>query len=135
MAANQKSASSDSADPQVINNYLQSKTRIKSLLNATAISQNIALLVSVLKDGEKQSFYLALVIMLFISLAIQVSLSLAIVWYQTVGVKELNSQHKEHYLKMHAVMMMVTTVSLILNIGVNTVFSARSPHSTGKPEL
>ena len=98
---------------------------IKSVLNATALSQNLALLIAVLKDGESQLFYKPLLFLLAIAIIIQATVAVGIIWYSTIPTHQLCKEACDQLQKFNRILMMFTTVSLMLNISVNVVFSAR----------
>jgi uncharacterized membrane protein len=105
--------------------YVQSTQRIKTVLNATALSQNLALLITVLKDGETQLFYKPLLILLALAIIIQVIVAIVIIWYSTIPSHNICESTCIQLQKFNRILMMISTVSMMLNISVNIIFSAR----------
>lgn len=106
--------------------YAHSTRWIKSVLNATAFSQNLSLLITVIKDGNDHMFYYPLLIMLSVALTLQVGVALTIVWYSFQPLHKLApAEASDHLKRFNRILMMLTTVSLMLNIAVNVIFSAR----------
>ena len=99
---------------------------IKSILNVTAFSQNLSLLVTVIKDGaDGHMFYYTLLIMLSIALVLQTTVALVIVWTSLKPSDE--ADHDEEYtMWFNRLLLTMTTLSLTLNIAVNLFFSARA---------
>ncbi|XP_062513283.1 uncharacterized protein LOC134189068 [Corticium candelabrum] len=112
-----------------IQKYASSTRFIKSILNLTAFSQNLALLASLLKEDESRLFHIPLLILLSIALALQVIVALFMVSYATYPAHDMSPQAHKELRKFNRILMMFSTVSLMLNISVNVVFSARSPKS------
>jgi hypothetical protein len=105
--------------------YKQGTEWIKSILNVTAFSQNISLLVTVIKDGDSHMFYYTLITMLSLALVLQTAVALVIVWtsLKPAGEPELD---EEYVMWFNRVLLLMTALSLMLNIAVNLFFSART---------
>ncbi|XP_062513217.1 ninjurin-1-like isoform X2 [Corticium candelabrum] len=108
-----------------LKSFTQDTQWIKSVLNATAFSQNLSLLLTIIKDGNGHTFYYPLIVMATIALTLQVIVALFIVWISTAP--PCDKQKACTNLQWsNRILMMLSTLSLMLNVAVNVFFAARA---------
>jgi hypothetical protein len=115
---------------EIAKNQAKRKKNMNSLLNATAFPLFMAILVTVIKDGESFTFYTTLMPLTFVGLALQIVLAIAIVAknglsYHPEETDPTKMRKRLHRSTFDMWLQILTTVSLAINLAVHAFFTAR----------
>ena len=111
-------------------NQQKRKKNINSLLNATALPLFMAILVTVVKDGEAYTFYTTLMPLTLIGITLQLAVAIILVCkkglsYHPEEVNEEKKRNRIHASTFDMWMQILTVISLAINLAVNAFFTAR----------
>ena len=116
--------------PQEAKDQAKRTKNMNSLLNATAFPLFMAILVTVIKDGNSFTFYTTLMPLTFIGLCLQIVIAVAIVAksglsHHSEETDPMKKRRRLHQSTFDMWLQIITTISLAINLAVHAFFTAR----------